>query len=85
MIAPLSASFLDPYIADPNLGPTFQEVWRYTQHLNLDDMDFAEDGFFKTIKRVIGRRGLAAWRVTKICGKDGKGNGIGNGTGAGTG
>jgi phosphatidylinositol glycan class Z len=42
-------------------------VWRHRQHLNLDDLDFGDDGFWNTIKRVIGRRGLGAWRVTRNC------------------
>lgn len=69
LIAPLSATFLDNYTA--NLGPEvhFQEVWRYGKHLNLDDLDFGDDGFWYTLKRVIGRRGLAAWRVTRPCDK----------------
>jgi phosphatidylinositol glycan class Z len=67
LVAPLSAIFLDNYTS--NLAPEvhFQEVWRYRKHLNLDDLDFSDDGFMPTLKRVIGRRGLAAWRVTKPC------------------
>ncbi|KAI0166580.1 GPI mannosyltransferase 4 [Xylariaceae sp. FL1272] len=69
LIAPLSATWLDPYLQNKGLdGLRFREVWRYSQHLTLDDLDWAEDGFWPTLKRVIGRRGLAAWRVTKSCG-----------------
>lgn len=69
LIAPLSTTWLDPYLDNKGLdGLRFREVWRYSKHLNLDDLDWAEDGFWPTIKRVIGRRGLAAWRVTKSCG-----------------
>ena len=73
LIAPLSASFLDTFLAnlttsEPEKDLRFQEVWRYNTHLNLDDMDFAEDGFWSTIWRVIGRRGIGAWRVTRDCG-----------------
>lgn len=68
LVAPLSATWLDPYLPNKGLeGLRFREVWRYQQHLNLDDMDFAEDGVLKTLSRVIGRRGLAIWRVTKSC------------------
>lgn len=67
LIAPLSATFLDTYLEDNKSGLQFQEVWRYSRHLNLDDLDFGDDGFWYTLKRVIGRRGLAAWRVTKNC------------------
>lgn len=68
LVAPTSATWLDPYLKNKGLdGLRFREVWRHRQHLNLDDLDFAEDGVWNTIKRVIGRRGLAIWRVTKSC------------------
>ncbi|GAB1320391.1 alpha 1,2 mannosyltransferase [Madurella fahalii] len=68
LVAPLSATWLDPYLPNKGLeGLRFREVWRYQQHLNLDDMDFADDGVWNTLSRVIGRRGLAIWRVTKSC------------------
>jgi GPI mannosyltransferase 4 len=71
LIAPLSATFLDEYIrgASDNhaRGIRLDEVWRYSRHLNLDDMDFGDDGVWVTLKRVIGRRGLAVWKVTKDC------------------
>ncbi|KAH6661410.1 GPI mannosyltransferase 4 [Truncatella angustata] len=68
LVAPLSATWLDSYLPNKGLdGLRFREVWRHKQHLNLDDLDWAEDGFWPTLKRVIGRRGLAAWRVTKTC------------------
>ncbi|KAH8668299.1 GPI mannosyltransferase 4 [Xylariales sp. PMI_506] len=68
LIAPLSATWLDPYLPNKGLeGLRFREVWQYKQHLNLDDLDWAEDGFLPTLRRVLGRRGLAAWRVTKSC------------------
>jgi phosphatidylinositol glycan class Z len=67
LIAPTSATFLDKYL-EKEKGLKFHEVWRYRQHLNLDDLDFGDDGVWATLKRVIGRRGIAAWRVTKSCG-----------------
>lgn len=68
LVAPLSAAWLDPYLPNKGLeGLRFREVWQYRQHLNLDDLDFAEDGVWNTLSRVIGRRGLAIWRVTKSC------------------
>jgi phosphatidylinositol glycan class Z len=67
LIAPYSATFLDKHVTAEEPGLRFQEVWKYKQHLNLDDLDFGDDGFWATIKRVIGRRGLVAWRVTKDC------------------
>lgn len=71
LIAPLSATFLDAHVSaiDP-AGLRFEEVWRHRRHLNLDDLDFADDGVWATLKRVVGRRGLVAWRVTRECGGD---------------
>jgi phosphatidylinositol glycan class Z len=70
LIAPASATWLDPYLPNKGLeGLRFREVWRYRRHLNLDDLDFGEDGVWNTLKRVVGRRGLVAWRVTKSCPK----------------
>ncbi|KAH8821760.1 glycosyltransferase family 22 protein [Xylogone sp. PMI_703] len=63
LIAPLSATFLDKYLTNQG-NLQFSEVWRYKQHLNLDDLDFGDDGIWPTLNRVIGRRGLGAWRVT---------------------
>lgn len=68
LIAPASATWLDPLLPNKGLdGLRFREVWRYRQHLNLDDLDWAEDGVWATLSRVIGRRGLVAWRVTRSC------------------
>ncbi|KAK0711361.1 glycosyltransferase family 22 protein [Lasiosphaeris hirsuta] len=68
LVAPLSATWLDPYLPNKGLeGLRFREVWRYRRHLNLDDLDFGEDGVWDTLARVVGRRGLAIWRVTKSC------------------
>lgn len=68
LIAPASATWLDPYLPNKGLqGLRFREVWRYRQHLNLDDLDIGDDGLWNTLTRVVGRRGLVAWRVTKSC------------------
>ncbi|KAI1456757.1 GPI mannosyltransferase 4 [Annulohypoxylon moriforme] len=73
LVAPLSSIWLDPYLDNKGLeGLRFREVWRHSKHLNLDDLDWAEDGVWPTLKRAIGRRGLAAWRVTKSCGRPAK-------------
>ncbi len=68
LVAPRSAYFLKPYIT-PNKGEDvlLDEVWSYRRHLNLDDMDFGDDGFWKTMGRVVGDRGLVVWRVTRNC------------------
>lgn len=68
LVAPTSATWLDQYLPNKGLnGLRFREVWRTRTHLNLDDLDFAEDGVWGTLARVVGRRGLAVWRVTKSC------------------
>ena len=72
LIAPLSSTYLDQYTQptakhDLKSPLAFERVWEYRNHLNLDDMDFAEDGIWQTLSRVVGRRGLVAWRVTKAC------------------
>jgi phosphatidylinositol glycan class Z len=37
------------------------------RHIGLDDLDFAEDGVWDTLARVVGHRGLRAWRVRRRC------------------
>jgi phosphatidylinositol glycan class Z len=69
LVAPRSATFLDTYTsASPDIAPQLHltEQWTYTNHLNLDDMDFGDDGFISTISRVIGRRGLTVWSVERV-------------------
>lgn len=70
LIAPLSATFLDKYVANWT-ELSFEEVWTHRRHLNLDDLDFGDDGIWKTLARVVGRRGIGAWRVTKDCSTNG--------------
>lgn len=68
LLAPASATWLDPYLSNKGLdGLRFRQVWSHRQHLNLDDLDFEQDGLWATLSRVVGRRGLVAWRVTKSC------------------
>jgi len=68
LVAPLSATWLDPYLQNKGLdGLRFREVWRHSRHLNLDDLDIGEDGVWNTLARVVGGRGLAIWRITKSC------------------
>ncbi|KAI4723929.1 GPI mannosyltransferase 4 [Aureobasidium sp. EXF-10728] len=72
LLAPLSATFLDAYVTNNSTTTevsdiALEEVWRYRNHLNLDDMDFGDDGVWPTLKRMIGRRGIGAWKVTKKC------------------
>jgi len=70
LVAPLSATFLNTYLAQEGRGQEglrFEKVWQYRKHLNLDDLDFGDDGVWPTLRRVVGGRGLGTWRVTKDC------------------
>ncbi|OKO89654.1 GPI mannosyltransferase 4 [Penicillium subrubescens] len=70
LVAPTSATFLDEYAAmgtprTPDLQ--LYRLWTYRKHLNLDDLDFGDDGIVPTLARVIGRRGLGVWSVRRAC------------------
>lgn len=70
LVAPNSASFLDPYMpSSTTRSPALElhPLWEYRKHLNLDDLDFGTDGVFPTLGRVIGRRGLGVWAVRRTC------------------
>lgn len=68
LAVPRSAYFLKPFYDEHQREEiSLEEVWSYRQHLNLDDMDFADDGFLPTIGRVFGDRGLVIWKVTRNC------------------
>jgi phosphatidylinositol glycan class Z len=81
LAAPLSAHLFDnKNVADPQYFQTretdtsssggaliFQQEYLYRRHINLDDMDFAEDGVSSTLDRVFGRAGLGIWRVRRNC------------------
>jgi phosphatidylinositol glycan class Z len=67
LVAPTSAEFLDPYTVEKDMGLQLTPLWSYRNHLNLDDMDFGEDGILPTLTRVVGRRGLGVWAVTRSC------------------
>ncbi|KAH7038878.1 GPI mannosyltransferase 4 [Macrophomina phaseolina] len=79
LVAPKSATFLDAFSnqwvdGDGKEKRAFklEEVWSYKHHLNLDDMDFGDDGVLQTLQRVVGRRGIVVWKVQKDCGSDSK-------------
>ncbi|KAL4942138.1 hypothetical protein BDV06DRAFT_169536 [Aspergillus oleicola] len=63
LVAPTSVTYLDQFLApqDPQSSLELLELWSYRNHINMDDMDFGEDGVWHTLKRVIGRRGLGVW------------------------
>lgn len=67
LVAPLSAIDLDVFALGTNKSLPFwlKKEWEYRNHFNMDDMDFADDGFLPTIERVVGRRGLGVWRVVR--------------------
>jgi len=71
LIAPSSAVFLDAYTTSFETNTdselVFEQLFNYRQHIGLDDLDFGDDGVWSTLERVIGRRGLAVWRVSKVC------------------
>lgn len=69
LVAPWSATYLDRFVKET---PRWREVyleerWRYDRHLNMDDLDFGDDGVWKTLSRVVGRRGLVLWEVRIRC------------------
>jgi len=66
LVAPRSATFLDKFAVAVNSttsGLQLFERWSIRNHLNLDDMDFGDDGILPTITRVVGRRGLIVFDV----------------------
>ena len=70
LVAPYSSTEIDLWIAESSGNQlfAFEETWRYGQHLNLDDLDIGKEGVWGTLRRVIGRRGLVIWKITRLCG-----------------
>ncbi|KAJ6263991.1 GPI mannosyltransferase [Drechslerella dactyloides] len=70
IVAPSSAVALDRWIegAGGSEDDSFvlRKVWSYSRHLNLDDMDFGDDGVVPTLERVVGRRGITVYEVVKV-------------------
>ena len=66
LVAPYSSMELDRLTFADN-SMLVEEIWRYDRHLNLDDLDFASDGVWTTVRRSIGRRGLMIWRFRRDC------------------
>jgi hypothetical protein len=69
LVAPSSATYLDQYVVDQPAGAEleFERLWEHRRHIGLDDMDFGDDGVWPTLQRVIGRRGLTVWLVSREC------------------
>ena len=72
LVAPASSKELDIWTSGEGGEFVMEELWRYTRHLNLDDLDIGEEGVLETLKRVVGRRGLVIWKVMSKC--DGRSN-----------
>ncbi|KAK6367894.1 alpha 1,2 mannosyltransferase [Exophiala oligosperma] len=80
VVAPLAAWRLDnttPPVSNFSFSIAFDmppaelimtNIFTYRPHVNLDDMDFGDDGLVPTLNRVVGRRGLGVWKVDRICG-----------------
>ncbi len=45
----------------------FSQQYIHRRHINLDDLDLADDGVMGTLGRVVGRCGIGIWRVRRIC------------------
>lgn len=68
LAVPLSAVALDAVLDDVELPFVLERVWSTRRHVNMDDLEFGDDGVVETVKRVVGRRGLGVWRVKKrVC------------------
>lgn len=80
LVAPRSSTELDAWTHGSGKGVgvgvevegdlVLEEMWRYTRHVGLDDLDVAREGAWGTLKRVVGRRGLSVWRVRRKCGEE---------------
>lgn len=70
LVVPKSTTYLDQFQLELDISNNVKndmfltrEMWSTRRHLNLDDVDFGDDGVIPTLKRVIGRRGLSIWKV----------------------
>ena len=86
LVAPWSTIELDKWKEDAggeDSGVKIEELWRYGRHFNLDDLDFAREGLWSTLRRVVGRRGLVVWGVRRGCAGGELGAGAGHRAGLG--
>lgn len=67
LVAPAAAKGLNKFINSDKKGLALTERWRFRRHVSLDDMDFADDGVWGTLSRVVGKRGLVLWDIEKKC------------------
>ncbi|KAL8820412.1 MAG: hypothetical protein Q9223_001366 [Gallowayella weberi] len=69
LVAPRSSVKLDAWMDENRGGMVFEQLWKTDNHLNLDDLDFAREGIWGTLERVVGRRGLVIWKVSPSPGR----------------
>lgn len=69
LVAPSNSLYLDPVVNPTQLSNgVFATVAMYhRQHIGLDDLDFENDGVLATLQKVIGKRGLTVWELSKGC------------------
>ena len=65
VVAPRSRTDLDPWTGGSKDGFEWKEVWTEWRHLNLDDLDWGEEGLVRTLKKIVSGRGLTAWIVRR--------------------
>jgi GPI mannosyltransferase 4 len=51
----------------PTATISFTLTYTHHHHINLDDLDIGAEGIWATWRRVVGRRGIAMWRVRRVC------------------
>ncbi|KAL8945362.1 MAG: hypothetical protein Q9211_000132 [Gyalolechia sp. 1 TL-2023] len=67
LIAPWSSVELDIWMKDSRAQLSFEKRWMSKNHLSFDDLDVGETGIRGTLERLVGRRGLVLWRISRIC------------------
>ncbi|KAI4107581.1 MAG: hypothetical protein L6R37_001541 [Teloschistes peruensis] len=67
LVAPTSSVELDIWMEETRQDLQVELLWMTKRHLNLDDLDLEEDGIRGTLSRVVGRRGLAIWKISRVC------------------
>lgn len=67
LVAPTSSIELDSWRQQTRKDLLFERQWMTRRHVNLDDLDMEQDGVRGTLTRVMGRRGLAIWKISRLC------------------
>ena len=67
VVTPSSTTAFDAWMSNSATEFAFESLWMIRTHLNLDDLDFKNDGVWDTLQRVVGKRGLAVWKITRKC------------------